>query len=277
MKKDTIVLTVCLFLLGLFSYFSILHYSLNSYLAVVVPILKILLCLISILFLRKCFVWYASYMLNGKSNFQAVVDRPRVFIFSMLIPVLLAILLALKPFNDADISDGMSIIPNHFYALFLISLFLIVLFLLFKTLNKSFESLYLPKVQKIARSYTSDFTSYASIDKLHSIFDGLINYDFLSYEDLNEQNEMRNRFVEVFISGNFPSEPLLQLKMDNLQTYVLFENLAKETKDLSLTGLLKILKNKNAKPTAETITESYRKCVPENIKNRNLIEFIFAK
>lgn len=279
MKKGTIVLMICLIIMGVISYISILRYSLNSYLVAVMPILAILLIVISIMFLRRCFIWYATYMMTGKNIFQPKVDRPRVFIFSIFLPVLLLILITLNTFKgfSFDTDEGMNIILNTFFIFLMISLFLVVLLLLFKTLMKSFESLYLPNIQQIVRSYTTSFTSYARAEELRNVFDGLIKYDFLWYEDLNEQNEMRNRFVEIFVTGNFPAEPLFQLKMDNLQTYVLFENLEKDTKDLSLNGFMKIVKNRNSKASADTITESYRKCVPENIKNRNLIELIFVK
>lgn len=233
---------------------------------------------VTLLFFRKCFRWYASYMMTYKSTFQAKVDRPRIFIFSIFLPTLFIIFYSFNYFNsNVALTERIdNSIFDIFLCVILISLFAIIFLLLLKTLSRSFERLYLSKVQKLVRNYTSDFTSYASVEKMRQIFDGLTRYDFLWFEDLNEQSEIRNRFVEIFTTGNFPSEPLFQLKMDNLQTYVLFEYLAKETKDLSLTGFMKIVKNKNAKATVDSITESYRKCVPENIKNRNLIELIFV-
>lgn len=279
MKKDVFVLFMVLSVIGGITYFCISFYSLDAFRVAAMPILTILFIIITTMFLRKCFIWYASYMMTGKSNFQAKVDRPRVFLFSMLLPLLLIILFAINGFKGLPfrINGEINVVLDTLFFFSIVSLFAVAVLLLFKTLSKSFERLYLPKVQKIVRSYTTDFTSYASVDKLQRIFNGLINYDFLWYEDLNEQNDMRDQFVEIFITGNIPPEPSFQLKMDNLQTYILFENLAKETKDLSLTRFMKIVKNKNSKATADSITESYRKCVPENIKNRNLIEMIFSK
>lgn len=276
MKRETTFLMSVIVIVGLLTFLVISAISLHSFLRIAVPCLTLLVIGISALFLRRCFVWYSAYMLTGKSTFNSKIDRPRVFMFSICLPILMMIIFVIKSLGGGEL-EALSEMLNTLLCVSQMCLFAVVLLLLYKTLGKSFESLYLPKVQELFRTYTSDFTSYASVEKLKRIFDGLIEYDFLWYEDLNEQNEMRDRFVEIFVSGNFPSEPLFHLKMNNLQTFVFHENLEKQTKGLTLNGLMQILSNKNTKATGDTITESHRKCIPENIKNRNIIELIMSK
>lgn len=277
MKRDLKFLYATIAIIGLIAYLSVFYNFQGVFLMISVLVLSVVFIAIGGMFLQKCFSWYAFYMLMGKNTFQPKVDRPRVFLHTLLLPLSLLIIWILNNFERSWSSKGSqnNVILEFVLPFVLISLLLVIMFLLFKTWGKSFESLYLPTVQKIVRSYTADFKCYASVDKLQKVYDGLINYDFLWFDDLNEQNEIRKRFVETFVTGNFPSEPLFQLKMDNLQTHVLFENLEKDTKGLSLDGFMKIVKNKNPKASAESIVESYRKCISENIKNRNLIEMIF--
>lgn len=43
----------------------------------------------AVLFLRKCLYWYTTYMLGGEDTFRKKVDRPRVYLFSILFPILI--------------------------------------------------------------------------------------------------------------------------------------------------------------------------------------------
>ncbi|PWS30027.1 hypothetical protein DF947_18835 [Pedobacter paludis] len=87
-KKLFLILLIFTFLLGFGLPYSKLSESDNYLQIILFCMLLILACLICI-FLKKCFYWYTSFMMNNRNKFVVKVDRPRVYIFSLLFPILL--------------------------------------------------------------------------------------------------------------------------------------------------------------------------------------------
>lgn len=144
-------------------------------------------------------------------------------------------------------------------------------------MGKRFEKVYLPKVIKSVETIYEPYISFYLPNQLEDIFEGLLEHNFLKYDDFNEQNKHKELFINLIVSRKFPDYPFLYLNMDNLQTFVLHGLFEKGFKEFDLNDFWKFFRNKNKKATVETIVESHRKCIPENIKQRNKIELIFRQ
>lgn len=277
MKKDTFIIVLILIFIAVITSFGILSYSFDTFFMVVKPIMMMLLLAITFLFFRKCFKWYASYMMTDKSTFHAKVDRPRIFIFSIFLPILFIIFYSITSLksNEAQTEGSANLIFYILSCAILISLFAIVFMLLVKTLSKSFEKLYLQKVQKVVKESIGDFKTKLLPTNLSIIFDRLLEYDFLSYEDLEEQKKMKEKFIDIFSSGIYPNEPFLKLNMDNIQTHVLYQKFKGVGISITLTGMTKIFMNENGKVTAKSISNSYNQRSVDKAKDESQIIELF--
>ena len=256
-------------------------YDLSTYRMIISILTLIASIIIIFMFFLKCFHWYTSYMIFNKNTFVPKVDKPRVFMFSIITPLLILTFYMLNYYQSSNIFGYKWKEVNLWFGIvFCItfsSLFYILCILSVFTLSKKFEKLYLPKVVKNLEIIYDTYTSYYSIKQLNDIFDGLLEHNFLIYEDFDTQNFDKENFIDLIISGKFPDYPFLFLKMDNLQTFVLHEEFEKGFREFDLNSFWKFFRNKNDKATVDSIVESYRKCVKENIKQRNKIELIFKK
>lgn len=264
-------------IIGTITCISILFQYFNWFLTIITFILLVLFIVIASLFLKKCLNWYASYMTNGKSNFHPKVDKPRVFLFSIFLPLLFIIVSVFNSFEgfEFQLHENVNLIFNAFFCTSLVSLFAVVLLFLFKTLGSSFENLYLPKVKEIVQKSTCDFKSTLLPANLTSLFDRLLEYDFLSYEDLEEQKKMKEKFIDIFSSGLFPQAPLFKLNMDNVQTHVLFKKLNGNGVSITLGGMGKIFMNENGILKAKSISNSYNQRAVDIPKNNAQIIALF--
>lgn len=64
--------------------YSITFLNLNTYVQNTKMLLKGGLILNLVLFIRKCLQWYSAFMYVGENDFELIVDRPRLFYFSIL-------------------------------------------------------------------------------------------------------------------------------------------------------------------------------------------------
>lgn len=277
MQKEKITLILMFIIIGTITCISILFQSVNWFLSVITPVLLVLFIVIASLFLKKCFSWYASYMMNGRSNFHTKVDKPRVFLFSIFLPLLFIIVSVINSFDGFEfkINENVNLIFNTLFCTSLISLFGVILLLLFKTLGSSFENLYLPKVKEIVQKSTCDFKTTLLPANLTKIFDRLLEYDFLSYEDLEEQKKMKEKFIDIFSSGLFPQAPLFKLNMDNVQTHVLYKKLKGNGVSITLIGMEKIFMNENGILKAKSISNSYNQRAVDIPKDNDQIIALF--
>ena len=279
MKRSKLIFACIAIIIILSAFFAIRGFGLTNYLKVVVPILLILTIILTMVFMMKCLKWYTSYMMFSRKLFNIKVDRPRVYLNSLILPMLGIIIFILNYFQGFKIFDDkiINICIEVVYASTLITFYITLTMILYYVNSDKFESVYLPKVLNALEKYSEHYTTYYSPEQLNKIFDGLVEHSFLNYDSLDQKKEHKEKFTTLMISRKLPDYPFLKLTMDNLQTYVLYEMLSKEMKHFELNHMLNFFTNKNKKPTPESIMESYRKCVPNNIKERNKIELIFMK
>ncbi len=256
-------------------------YDLSTYRMIISILTLVASIIIIFMFFLKCFYWYTSYMIFNKNTFVSKVDKPRVFMFSIITPLLILTFYILNYYQSSNIFGykwkEVNLWFDIVFCITFSSLFYILCILSVFTLSKKFEKLYLPKVVKNLEIVYDTYTSYYSIKQLNDIFDGLVEHNFLIYEDFDKQNFDKEKFIDLIISGKFPDHPFLFLKMDNLQTFVLHEEFGKGFREFDLNSFWRIFRNKNKDTTVKIIIEGHRKCVKENIKQRNKIELIFKK
>ncbi len=278
MKKNLLfALMIVVFILGFgLHYLTPLHLQLGLQLISVA--LFVILAFITLMFLKMCFSWYTSYMMNNRSTFVVKTDRPRVYIFSLIFPTLFAILyffpkIEVKPanviFRSAFDFLGALTVP------ILLSFFVLFSFLLWLTLNKSFEKFWLPKFKSTIDKFNREFSSDFSIEQAKMIFEGLVENEFLEYISLGEEHLKRDKFIEIFAQAILPPTTVFNLKMDNIQTYLLYQKLSTRLSNFSLDIFLQIFNNKNLKASPKTILESVRKATSEP-KSYKAIEGIFS-
>jgi hypothetical protein len=220
-------------------------------------------------------------MVLDKNKFISKVDRPRIFMISILLPLMMLVVYGMNNYQINNTFSGEWFKFNYWFdILFCIvfTFFFYTLCILFSfTLGKRFEKVYLPKVIKSVETIYEPYISFYLPNQLEDIFEGLLEHNFLKYDDFNEQNKHKELFINLIVSRKFPEYPFLYLNMDNLQTFVLHGLFEKGFKEFDLNDFWKFFRNKNKKATVETIVESHRKCIPENIKQRNKIELIFRQ
>ncbi|WP_457272507.1 hypothetical protein [Pedobacter sp. UYEF25] len=260
-----------------------LHYLTPVHLQLVLELISIALFLIlasvTFMFLKMCFSWYTSYMMNNRSTFVVKTDRPRVYIFSLIFPTLFAILYF---FPKIDVKPANVIFRSTFDFLealtapLLLSFFVVFSFLLWLTLSKSFEKFWLPKFKNTIGKLNREFCSDFSIEQAKTIFEGLVKNDFLEYLNLEEEHLKKDKFVEIFAQSMLPATTVFNLKMDNIQTFLLYQRLSTRLTNFSLEIFLQIFNNKNLKASPKTILESCRKATSEP-KNYESIEQIFSE
>lgn len=284
MQKEKITL-ILMFIIGTITCISILFQSVNWFLSIITPVLLVLFIVIASLFLKKCFSWYASYMMNGRSNFHTKVDKPRIFLFSIFLPLLFIIVSVINSFEGFEfkINENVNLIFNTLFCTSLISLFGVILLLLFKTLGSSFENLYLPKVKEIVQKSTCDFKTKLSASDTEQIFKRLIKNGYLIYDDFDKEKEHSKVFVEVFVNGVLPSSPMFQLNMDYPQINVVYDCFQKITKDLDWIKFKKIFKSNENEINLSSRSSSVSRAKKSSIINKekyyatdqNIIELIF--
>lgn len=256
-------------------------YGLSTYKMIISIMTLIISILIIFMFFLKCFNWYTSYMIFNKKTFISKFDKPRVFMFSILTPLLILTFYILNYYQSSNIFSykwkEVNLWFDIVFCIIVSSLFYILCILSVFTLSKKFEKLYLSKVVKNLEIIYDTYASYYSIKQLNDIFDGLVEHNFLIYEDFDKQNFDKEKFTDLIISGKFPDHPFLNLKMDNLQTFVLHEEFEKGFREFDLNSFWRIFRNKNKDTTVKSIIEGHRKCIKNNIKQRNKIELIFKK
>ncbi|CDS93837.1 membrane hypothetical protein [Sphingobacterium sp. PM2-P1-29] len=286
MKKDILIIAVILIFITAITSLGILYFSFDTFFMVVKPTMMILLLAITFLFFRKCFKWYASYMMTDKSTFQAKVDRPRIFIFSIFLPALLIVFYSIDSLksNEAQTEGSANSIYAIFLCVVLISLFAIIFLLLIKTLSKSFERLYLTKVQKIVKNSIRDFKTNISVDDATTIFNKLVQNGYLVYEDFDNQKEQSEAFVNIFVAGILPSEPKYSLQMKNSQINVLFDCFQNITKELDWHNFKRIFTRKDEEINLDSLYSAVSRDKAKALKSKekyyatdqNIIEFIFS-
>lgn len=269
-------------IIGTITCISILFQSANWFLSVITPVLLALFIVIASLFLKKCFIWYTTYMMNGKSNFHAKVDCPRVFLFSIFLPVLFIIVSVINSFEGFEfrINENVNLIFNTLFCTSLISLFGVILLLLFKTLSSSFESLYLPKVKEIVQKSTCDFKTTLSVSDAEHIFNRLTKNGYLTYEDFDKEKEHSKVFVETFVNGILPHAPIFHLGMDYPQITVVYDCLQKFTDELDWKKFKKIFKSNEKEIKLESRSASVSRAKTNSKEkyyatDQNKIELIF--
>lgn len=240
----------------------------------------IVLCTLSILFLRKCLYWYTTFMINDIKTFKPKVDKPRVFMFSIFLPTMGIVFYLFKNYNGFSWNNRFIHLNKLFDLLYLSSvsaLFATFSILLFFTLTQKFELVFLPKLKEKVRKLNRDFKSDMKHERVALIFDRLIKLGFMEYEDYKEQIESKDTFVRIFVQGKLPEQVCFTLAMDNIQTYCFYKLLNKEIEGFELNHLLQIFGNKNRKASAKSIIETIRKAQTNEAKDKNKIELIFAE
>lgn len=232
---------------------------------------------LAVLFLRKCFYWYTSYMLGGEETFNKEVDRPRVYLFSVLFPILVFAYYNVNHVPSMFLVESPKIHVQAISAMYfgiLLSLSVTIATLLFFALSRRFETLYLHRFQEAVSNILPQRRINPSRAEL--IFDGLIGQGFLEYDDLNEQVEKRKDFVDIFVNRNIPENPAFKLKMDNIQSYHFYKKLKSEFQTFKLKDGPRIFENKNGSPSYKSISTSANSALSDP-KDYTLIEAVFSK
>lgn len=232
---------------------------------------------VSLAALRKCFYWYSTFMIIGKSTFMKQVDRPRVYLISILLPVLIAIWYSCNSYDPKLIERFVApdLIVNTLYFFVLLCLFVFLSLFISFAFSTDFERIYLPKLKTAARRLDPDFKSKITTDRAELIFDRLVKYDFLEYDDLTEKEQKKKQFREIFVDGTLPERVAFNLKMDNIQTNAFYDSFRKELPGFSMKHLLTIFSNKNGQPTPNSIRTSASKAPKGGAKKQKFIDEIF--
>lgn len=283
MKKVVAVISVVL----LYTILGIWLLDISMFVELTRMLMLLFVGVLGLLFLTKGFYWYATFMMGGRKAFNKQVDRPRVFLFSILFPALNLIYLTLKTVSPYFLRADTSVTAQTLTVLYfsvIIALFSVFAMLLFFTFSKKFEQVYLPGVKKAFQRFEPDFKSTLDSNTVEEIFDRMVENGFLSYEDLEEQNEQRKLFVEIFVTGKLPEEQLFFLHLSNRQIMIFYKHFAEKLEKFDLHHIVRIFKNKNRKLSVESIKESYRlfekkqkeKGTPKvRVKDQNKIEWLF--
>lgn len=283
MKKVVAVISVVL----LYTILGIWLLDISKFVELTRILMLLFVGVLGLLFLRKGFYWYATFMMEGRKAFNKHVDRPRVFLFSILFPALILIYLALKTVSPYFLTADTSVTAQTLTVLYfsvIIALFSVFAMLLFFTLSKKFEQVFLPGVKKAFQRFDPGFKSTLNSDTVEQIFDRMVKCGFLSYEDLNEQNEKKKLFVEIFVTGKLPEEQFFFLHLTNRQIMIFYNHFSDKLEEFDLHHLVRIFENKNRKLSVDSIKESYRsfeKKQKENgiskvrVKDHGKIEWLF--
>lgn len=233
--------------------------------------------ILALFFLRKCMYWYTAYMLGGEETFNKKVDRPRVYLFSILFPILIFVYYNINHVPSIFWTENPEIYIQAISALYfciLLSLSATIVILLFFALSQKFEKLYLHKFQEAVSTILPQRKINPSRAEL--IFNGLIRQGFLAYDDLDEQVEKKNDFVDIFVNGNIPENPAFKLKMDNIQSYHFYKKLKSEFGTFKLKDGPRIFENRNGSPSYKSISTSANNALSDP-KDYTLIEAVFCK
>src|SRR5690606_30727978 len=232
---------------------------------------------LAVLFLRKCLYWYTTYMLGGESTFKKKVDRPRVYLFSILFPILIFVYYNINHVPSMFLVENPRIYVQAISALYfciLLSLSATIVTLLIFALSEKFEALYLHKFQEAVSNILPQRKINPS--RAEVIFNGLVRQGFLEYEDFNEQVEKRSDFVDIFVNGTIPENPAFKLKMDNIQSYHFYKKLKSEFRTFKLKDGPRIFENRNGSPSYKSISASANNASSDP-KDYTLIEAVFSK
>lgn len=213
-------------------------------------------------------------MFNQKSNeFNVDIDKPRLFIYSILWPFMIIAVAAVilhRP-QDANWIESLTISAIHV-------LFALASFGCFFTWTSNFSEKFLPEISKIFQARRKEFDSSLSKLELESIFDGLVDHGFLDIIDHSTFLHQRQIFIKIFQTGKFLDSPEFQLKMDNIQTHYFSEQLKKRGINLTLEGYLTIFShyraNEKPQPTPGSIRASASKA-KKGPKRKNDLDSIF--
>ncbi|UZD23536.1 hypothetical protein PBT90_09060 [Algoriphagus halophytocola] len=225
--------------------------------------------------IRRYSIWYTDYMFDEKmAGFRKKVEKPRIFFYSIFWPLMCVSTFVVCVSNPTGTlwKDVLLFAPFVF-------LFIVGVLILDLTWKKRFENRYIPLVKNTLNKSQKKFRTHYTSGQLEKIFDGLLEYGFIEYLDLEKQKSHREQFVVCFGKGTTPSTPLFDLNIPVIDAVYFFDELNNKIDGLSYPTLAKIflINGKAIKPGSLRSSKS----ISKNSRSKSEIEYqidgIFSK
>lgn len=170
----------------------------------------------------RYFPVYAAYMFDESTSdiFNKKIERPRIFIHSIFLLIMVFMMLGFL--RDVEKSHRWL-----FYLQYVTTstCFFISAYVLSLTWTGDFEKWMAPVMKRTFVRKAKNFKASFTDGELATIFDRLIEYEFIEYEDFKLEKEKRLKFIEIFYTGRIPQTPEFILKMDHPQTHYFLKSL----------------------------------------------------
>jgi hypothetical protein len=152
-------------------------------------------------------MWYTDYMFDEKMvGFRKKVEKPRIFFYSIFWP-----LMCISTYVVCVLSSTGTLWKDVLLFAPFVFLFIVGLLILDLTWKKRFENRYIPLVKNTLNKSQKKFRTHYTSGQLEKIFEGLLEYGFIEYMDLEKQKSHKEQFVVFFGKGTTPSTPLFDL------------------------------------------------------------------
>lgn len=225
--------------------------------------------------IKRYSIWYTDYMFDEKMvGFRKKVEKPRIFFYSIFWP-----LMCLSTYVVCVLSPTGTLWKDVLLFAPFVFLFIVGLLILDLTWKKRFENRYIPLVKNTLNKSQKKFRTHYTSEQLEKIFDGLLEYGFIEYMDLEKQKSHKEQFVVFFGKGTTPSSPLFDLNFPVIDAVYFFDELNNKIDGLSYPKLAKIflINGKAIKPGSLRSSKS----ISKNSRSKSEIEYqidgIFSK
>lgn len=215
-------------------------------------------------------ILFVKFMFDeGLDGYNPKLEKPRLFfhLITITFSVVAFVQLGKPAFN-----------PSVFIFIQLFYLLVVVFFgVMFQiTWCKIFETRFIPIVRNTVSNFNKPPKPRISQEQGEKLYDRLINFGFLIYDNLDDQIKMKSIFVEVLKSGNVLDKQLFRLHMNNIQTCFFYKKLKTHLNSkFTLRFVLSVFENKNGSPSEKSVRESYDNRKVEIINRQEDIERMF--
>ena len=193
-------------------------------------------------------ILFVKFMFDeGLEDYKPKLEKPRLFFHLNTITFSLIAFIQLR-----DTVSNSSLYLHFFYLTAI--LFFGIIFQI--TWSNWFETKVLPKVREVIRNKAVQKKvqrSKITEQNACKIFDGLVLNGFMLYDDLKIQD----------------------LKMDNIQTHVLYKRLKAIDSSITLKKMTEIFTNENEVMKVKSLSNSYTQMTTDKAKDEDLIHSIF--
>jgi len=221
----------------------------------------------------RYFPVYAAYMFDESTSdiFNKKIDRPRIFVHSIFLLIMFFMMLGF--FRDFEQSHQWLIYLQYVATS---TCFFISTYVLSLTWNEDFEKWMAPVMKRTFVRKAKEFKASFTDAELAAIFNRLIEYEFIEYDDLEIEKKKRLKFINIFYTGRIPETPEFILKMDHPQTHYFFEQL-KIRSTIKLTSLCRIFSYEDGPIKSRALSASAARAKKNSggPSNKKIIDAIF--